>query len=177
VFIAALDANGARKWVVADAGGETFGADQAPRAVVVDGSGNIHVHGDLGGALNFGGETLTPEQGASSATFRVSLTAEGAHRWSGAAYGSISAYGATVSDGVLWLSGLFISESGADFGAGLEAADESYFSRCISRGTTPRAATTSARRRSRAAATSTPGRWSPRSPEAGSCWRRASRAT
>jgi hypothetical protein len=127
VYIAALDANGARKWVVADAGGETFGADQAPRAVVVDGSGNIHVHGDLGGALNFGGETLTPEQGASSATFRVSLTAEGAHRWSGAAYGSISAYGATVSDGVLWLSGLFVSESGADFGAGLEAADESYY--------------------------------------------------
>lgn len=124
VFIAALDANGARKWVVADDGGTTFGWDQAPRAVAVDGSGNIHVHGDLGAELNFGGETLTSEQGS---TFRVSLTAEGVHRWS-AAYGSGSAYGATVSDGVLWLSGLFISGlGGADFGAGPEAADENYF--------------------------------------------------
>jgi len=126
VYIAALDASGAREWVVADAGGETFGPDQAPRAVVVDGAGNIHVHGDLSGELNFGGETLTHKEGASGATFRVSLAPDGAHRWSGASYGSIGAQGAALSGGVVWLSGLFNSEYGADLGAGLEAVDKSY---------------------------------------------------
>jgi hypothetical protein len=113
IFVAKYASDGSYLWA------KRFGGTSSdiPKAVAVDGSGNVAVAGYFQGTVNFGGGTLT--SAGSSDIFVAKYSSTGSHLWSKSFGSTSSDYGYAVAidgSGNVVVAGDFVGT--VDFGGG-----------------------------------------------------------
>jgi len=123
VYLASFTFTGKHRW--SKAFGGTF--NDISEAVAVDGKANVFITGGFSNSANFGGGTLTSNNGTSD-IFAASYTSSGTHRWS-KGFGGSSSYDrghGLAGDivGNMYVTGFF--GSSINFGGGTLTASGKY---------------------------------------------------